>query len=119
MSENFPKSGSSIDLSPISGNMGGSPKVMYTYFLLSLARNYFEDMRAGDAGSIERSTAALIAFLPNASKREELWDQYVKERDSDKFEDLYINASVHTVGALISYLSDLLEFEEKSTGGLM
>lgn len=119
MSENFPKSGSSIDLSPISGNMGGSPKVMYTYFLLSLARNYFEDMRAGDTGSIERSTAALIAFLPNPTKRTELWNRYVKERDSSGYEERYIDASVHTVGELISYLSELLEFEEKSTGGLM
>ena len=40
---------------------------------------------------------------------------YRKEREGANA----TTASVHTVGELVSYLNDLLEFEEKSNGGLM
>lgn len=115
MSDTSEKPASKIDLSPIGSNMGGSPKSMYTFFLLSLCRNYFEEMRAGDNPGIERATAALIAFCPSRTKRDQLWELYIKKREGANA----TTASVHAVGEMVSYLNDMLEFEEKSNGGLM
>lgn len=115
MSENNQKPQSTIDLNPIAANSMGSPKGMYVYFLLALCRNYFETMKDGSTISIDSATAALIAFCPNREKRKELWDGYIKEKSHTNT----TTSSVYAVGELVSYLSEVLEFEERSTGGLM
>jgi len=111
---NIPK----IDLAPIGAALlNGSPKGMYTYFLLSLAKNYFETIISKDATSTENATAALIAFCPNREKRLELLELYIKTRD--QYDGNVISASTLCVGELISFLSELLEFEEQSVGGIL
>jgi hypothetical protein len=118
MESDVPKPTPSIDLTPTQSLLSsGSPKGMYTYFLLALCRNYFETAKTSDStgSDIERATVALISFCPNRQRREELWDYYLdQKKDVNTF-----SASVHVVGELISYLSELLEFEEYSTGGLL
>lgn len=121
MTEAIQKNTPSIDLTPTAALLNsGSPKGMYVFFLLSLCKNYFECARDGgengySSDSIERATAALIAFCPNRQVRESLWKKYGTERD----EGNGFTASVLTVGELISYLSEVLEFEESSTGGFL
>jgi len=107
-----------IDLAPTAALLAtGSPKGMYTYFLLSACKNYFEVMRAdSDHFKIESATVALIALCPARDKREELWKFYTDHK-ADSGSTLY--ASVHVVGELISYLSDVLEFLEDSTGAVL
>jgi hypothetical protein len=106
-----------IDLSPTASLLNGSPKSMYVFFLLSLAKNYFESAVSGQSGAIENATAALIAFCPNKPKRTELWGLYVKARDDP--DNSGIAASVIAVGSLIDYLSEVLEWEEEAVGGVL
>jgi hypothetical protein len=108
---------SKIDMGPMSNMMHGSPKNMYTFFLLSLAKNYFETVVTKDKASVEGATAALIAFCPNREKRKQLWQVYTETRD--KYDGDIISASTLCVGELISFLSEMLEFEEVSTGGML
>lgn len=118
MPENNTKISPQIDINPPATLAGGSPKSLYVFFLLGLAKNYFECMRCGpDELDIDSATASLIAFCPNRGKREELWRLYVKQRDEPG--STHLTASVYCVGEFISYLSETLEFEESSTGGLM
>jgi ribosomal protein L37E len=107
-----------IDMGPTSSLLQqGSPKGLYTYFILACCKNYFECMRSGqDSFNIEYATTALIAFCPNRVKRQELWDRYQKDKE-DTHNTAY--ASVQTVGELISYLSEMLEFEEQSNAGIL
>lgn len=118
MSPNLSGTQPSIDLTPTTALLNGSPKSMYVFFLLSLAKNYFEVMRvASPHEDIESATAALIAFCPNKTKREELWELYITRKEGSN--KSILTASVYTIGDLISYLSETLEFEEESTGGLL
>jgi hypothetical protein len=86
------------------------------FFLLACAKNYFECMRSGGEDlDKEGATLALIAFCPNRAKREELWEFYAtKKKESQNT----TYASIHTVGELISYLSEMMEFEEQSNAGI-
>ncbi|MDD3645561.1 MAG: hypothetical protein PHR19_08550 [Bacteroidales bacterium] len=99
----------------------GSPRTMYTYFLLSLAHEYFTTMKNGESGdtNIDRATAALIAFCPNREMRENLW-QFYSEGKKDAYGNKNLEtASVHVIGELISYLNEVLEFEENVSGGVL
>ena len=104
---------------------GASPKGIYLIFLLNNATNYFLTMRTSrESETIEQATAALIAFCPDKKKREELWDRYTKivtgeEQGAPIGGSTVVTASVLVIGDFISYLSDTLEFTEKSTGGFM
>jgi len=113
-----PSFAAGVDLSHTSALLQqGSPKGMYTYFLLACAKNYFERLSSGaDNIDIEGATLALIAFCPNRAKREELWDFYKVRKETTK-DTQY--SSVHTIGELISYLSEMLEFEEQSNAGIL
>jgi len=108
------KNPSSIDLSLTNSLLAtGSPKGMYVFFLLALCKNFFESVR--DNKDMQRPLTALVAFCPNRKERERIWVYYEKK----KKETSEYQASILTVGELISYLSETLEFEESSIGGLM
>jgi hypothetical protein len=104
---------------------GASPKGIYLIFLLNNATNYFLTMRTSqDAGTIEQATAALIAFCPDKDIREKLWNRYTsivtgQETGAPIGGSTVVTASVLVIGDFISYLSDTLEFTEKSTGGFL
>jgi hypothetical protein len=106
----------SIDLSLTNSLLAtSSPKGMYVFFLLALCKNFFESAR--DNKDMERPLTALVAFCPNRKERERIWLYYEKlkkESGNNTFQP-----SIMAVGELISYLSESLEFEESSTGGLM
>ena len=104
----------SIDLSLTNSLLAtSSPKGMYVFFLLALCKNFFESAR--DNKDMERPLTALVAFCPNRRERERIWLFY----EDSKTKTNTFQASIMTVGELISYLSESLEFEESSTGGLM
>ena len=65
--------------------------------------------------NVDSATAALVSFCPNREKREFLWKFYNQVKSTTGI----TTASVLTVGELVQYLSETLEFEEMSTGGLM
>ena len=105
----------STDLPMTVMGQGSSPKILYVYFLLNLCRDYFNTMRTGQGGDIDAATAALVAFCPDKKERERIWKVYTSTKDRDGT----TTASVMAVGELITYLSDTLEFTEKSTGGFL
>lgn len=97
---------------------GGSPKSMYTWFLLGLCKNFYETMRDNpEPRNIDAATTALISFCINKEKRENLWTMYEREKGGDRANSL--SASVKAVGELMSYLGESLELEEESYGGLL
>jgi hypothetical protein len=109
----------SVDLSMTNSLLtSGSPKGVYTFFLLACAKNYFEVMREKDSGAIniEGATIALIAFCPNRAERERIWKFY---EDYERTSKSAQNASAKAIGELISYLSEVLEFEEQANAGLL
>lgn len=99
----------------------GSPRTMYTYFLLSLAHEYFTTMKNGENGKadIDRATAALVAFCPNREMRESLWNFYNENKKDNYGSNNVETASVLVIGELISYLNEVLEFEENVSGGVL
>jgi hypothetical protein len=105
----------------VGGTPIGSPRSMYTYFLLNLCHEYFSTMKNGESenNDIDRATAALISFCPNREMRENLW-QFYNEGKKDHYGNTnVVTASVHVVGELISYLNEVLEFEETVNGGVL
>ena len=118
MSETISKPAPTIDLTPTNSLLAtGSPKGMYTFFLLALCKNYFETaVNGADADCLERATGALVAFCPSTAERERIWNFYIDKRASGTNQ---FTASVLSIGELITYLSAVLEFEESSAGGLM
>ena len=100
--------------------VAGSPKLIYTNYLLGLCKNYFETARSGD--NIDRATAALIAFYPEEKMQAELWRYYEEERkklERAKDGDPSFTASCKAIGKMVVALSEALEFVEKSTGGFL
>lgn len=97
---------------------GGSPKTLYTFFLLNLCKQYFEVMLQTELkpNNIDASTYALVSFCLNREKRESLWKMYEELREEDRRNTMF--ASTRTVGELMSYLSETLELEEEAVGGL-
>jgi hypothetical protein len=129
MVESNPTAAPSIDLTPVNSLLSnGSPKGAYVYFLLSACKSYLEVMRGdGSASQVHDATMALIAMCPNREKRYELWRFYLKDVGELKkeFSSLFgdggatVHASTFVIGELISYLSEVLEFTEDSTGGFL
>jgi hypothetical protein len=109
--------GSDNSLSTVLGGEG-SPKQNYTRFLLYLCAQYFTVMCNSQATefSITGGTAALIALVPNEDKQKELWKFYSGMLEKNESP---ITASTLTVGKITVFLNDVLEFTEKSTGGLL
>jgi len=98
---------------------GGSPKIIYTIFLIGLCKSHFESMAPDKLVEVNYKTAALIAYCPNRDKRNELWETYSNEIGKNPSESEVVSASVHAVGELMSYLNSVLEFESSSTGMIL
>lgn len=97
----------------------GSPKQNYTRFLLYLCAKYFEIMCNSKSSefNITGGTASLIAFVPDEQKQKEFWKMYSDALAADPSN--VIGASTLTVGKITIYLNNVLEFTERSTGGLL
>jgi hypothetical protein len=106
----------STDFTPTTELLGGSPKMMYTYFLLNQCAKYLDAMKNPDKIDLESTTASLLAFCPDITRREKLFKDY-KERVKDTKNFSKETASILTIGDFQAYLSEVLEFTEKSTGG--
>jgi len=105
----------STDFTPTTDLLGGSPKMMYTYFLLNQCAKYLDAMKDPDKINIDSATASLLAFCPDVSRRDTLFKTYVDRKKDVKMGT--ITASILTIGDFQAYLSEVLEFTEKATGG--
>ena len=94
--------------------IGGSPSEVYIFFILSLCKEYFTSISELNKPQLDARTAALVAFVPNDNVRQNIWAQYTKMKDD--YPNATLSASVHAVGAVVSYLNESLEFTKESTG---
>lgn len=102
------------DFTPTTELLGGSPKMMYTYFLLNQCAKYLDAMKQPSGINVDTTTTSLLAFCPDVTRRDQLFKSYLerkKEIESD------VTASILTIGDFQAYLSEVLEFTEKSTAG--
>lgn len=106
-----------IDLSPLGQySLGGSPKQMYTYFLLSLMKDFFTGVKVNDSEQLENCIMALVACIPDANEQKRLSDFYFDQRNKNK---PIRQAAILTLGQVTIFLNNTLEFSETSTGGLI
>lgn len=97
---------------------GGSPKLLYTSFLLGLIREFFSLIMTESATplQVERGFSTLVGFCPDKQAREQIWDAYVRRRD-DK--GSAANAAILSCGDLVDYLTEALDLVETSEGGFL
>jgi hypothetical protein len=105
---------SSTDFTPTTELLSGSPKMMYTYFLLNQCAKYLDAMKQPKNIDVDTTTTSLLAFCPDVARRDQLFDSYQKRKE--KMESP-VTASILTIGDFQAYLSEVLEFTEKSTAG--
>lgn len=108
----------STDFTPTTDLLGGSPKMMYTYFLLNQCTKYLDAMKTPDKIDVEAATASLLAFCPDTKRRDKLLDDFKERCNDPKLKKSIVTASILTIGDFNAYLSEVLEFTEKSTGGI-
>ena len=105
----------SSEFTPTTELLGGSPKMMYTYFLLNQCAKYLDGMRTPESINVESATASLLAFCPDITRRDQLLNKYHERIKDTKIGE--VTASILTIGDFQAYLSEVLEFTEKSAGG--
>jgi hypothetical protein len=104
----------SSDFTPTTELLTGSPKMMYTYFLLNQCAKYLDAMKQPKDIDVDTTTNSLLAFCPDVARRDKLFDSYQERKE--KMESP-VTASILTIGDFQAYLSEVLEFTEKSTAG--
>jgi hypothetical protein len=105
----------STDFTPTTELLGGSPKMMYTYFLLNQCAKYLDAMKQPKDINVDTTTTSLLAFCPDIGRRNTLFDSYQKRKEDPKIGNA-VTASILTIGDFQAYLSEVLEFTEKSAG---
>ena len=96
---------------------GGSPKVLYTTFLLGMVREFFGLILTSkvDEDQIERGFTTLVAFCPDKKERQLIWAEYIRLRDKDG----KVSAAINSCGNLIDYLSEALDLTETSEASFL
>ncbi len=89
----------------------GTPKDKYVDFFFNQFGCYTSILRSETNEEVlDRATAALIAICPDIKIREELFKKYTEKKAVDGV----TTASAGLAGNFMSYISDTLEFTEKS-----
>lgn len=89
----------------------GTPKDKYVDFFFNQFGCYTNILRSeANEKELDRATAALIAICPDIKLREDLFKKYTETKKTLGV----ITASAGLAGNFMSYISDTLEFTEKS-----
>jgi hypothetical protein len=104
-------------ISNISDTVGGNPTVMYSAFLLFEAHEYMRILRESPdiQKNIDAATAAYIAHYPDRIVKQRLFELY--EEEKKKPNSNKITASIITISEMMSCLSDVMEWTQKSYQG--
>jgi hypothetical protein len=99
---------------------GGSPKTLYTSFLLGLVREYFGLIMASEVSDtqIESGFSCLVAFVPDREVRQKIWDLYIERRGNEGTQEFRL-AAVSCTGELVDYFSEVLDLTESSSGAFL
>jgi hypothetical protein len=118
---------SNSDFIPTTDLIKGSPKMMFAYFLLNECKEYLRGMRDPEKINVGTATLSLLAFCPDTATRHKLWASYANYKKYGRADpkDVQpgdvgldeVEASIFTIGDFNSYLSETLEWTEKSTIG--
>jgi hypothetical protein len=97
----------------------GSPKVIYTTFLLGLLREFFGLVISGTMTKeqIEDGFSCLIAFCPDKVVRGKIWNNYLERVKANSGKPK--SAAILSCGELIDYFTEVLELTSTSTGGFL
>ena len=103
---------SSNSISSSSGGLSiGSPKDKFVDFYFNQFGCFTEVIRNSNGDDqLDMAIAALLSICPDIEKRESLFYEYTKAKDEYGVR----SASVKLAGNFMSYISDTLEFTEKS-----
>jgi hypothetical protein len=95
----------------------GNPSIIFSTFLLSECHEYLAMMRESKVGTlnIDIGTASLIAMYPDREIKDKLTKQYEEEKKKEGTNTA--TASVRTISEMMSCLSDVMEWTQKSYGG--
>jgi hypothetical protein len=98
---------------------GGSPKILYTSFLLGLIREFFSLVITENCEGlqVERGFSTLVAFCPDKEARQNIWKLYVQRREAQDGNST--SAAILSCGDLVDYLSACLDLTESSEGGFL
>jgi hypothetical protein len=99
----------------LGGAQGGSPSDVYLFFYLRLCDRFFDNIDPKNRNLLDARIAALIAFLPDKSAREEIWAEYSNTTAKDP--DNTLTASIHAVGNCIEYFSSVMDLTKVSWAG--
>jgi hypothetical protein len=97
----------------------GSPRILYTTFLLGMLREFFGLIMSGDPTSkqVDNGISCLIAFVPDKAVRDNIWNEYTKNVEENP--NLTTSAAIQATGKLIDYFTDVLELTSSSTGAYL
>lgn len=95
----------------------GNPNTMFAMFLLSECHEYLAMMRESKTGTlnIDVGTASLLAMYPDRDIKKKLTEHYEAEKRVPG--NNVATASVNTISEMMSCLSDVMEWTQKSYGG--
>lgn len=106
-----------IDLTPLGQySLGGSPKQMYTYFLLSLMKDFFTGVKTSDSDQVQNCIMALVACIPDSKEQNRLSEFYFARLNEGK---PISQSAILTLGQVTIFLNGTLEFSESSSGALI
>jgi len=90
-----------------------SPKVLYSTYVLSIARGVFDALGPNDEEALDRKAQCLCAFVLDADEQMRIWKQYEADREKTNV----ATAAIALTGKVIRSLSQSLEWTESSFGG--
>ena len=94
----------------------GTPKDKYVDFFFSQFAYYTSVVRENDENKINNATVALMTICPDKEIRERLFKAYTEKRNNSGGD--IATASADLAGDFMSYISETLEFTEKSYGSV-
>ena len=103
------------DFGTDTGSMtGASPKTITTVLILRMLERYYIDMGHPDAFDMDGATAALLITCTDEKLRNDLWNQYIDEKEKT---GSVKTASVRAVGKWWEHVVNVLGLQETTSGG--
>ena len=100
----------------VAESVQGNPNLMYSAFLMMECHEYMAMMRESSdkVKNVDAGTGALIAMYPDRAVKKKLMELYLEEKQKDGGA---VNASIITISEMMSCLSDVMEWTQKSYMG--
>lgn len=94
----------------------GAPVDLYMFFLLRLCYEFYSTLDPTQKGAVVAKTASLVSFLPDRAARDQIWEEFLVEKESEAG---VLTASVHAVGNCVSYLNEVMDLTKVTWSGII